>query len=145
MPDFGGFVARDISFMHKIVNRMRYLFYNKFLVDGTDASDESQCGENTGLSVCSFSPSKQKKWCPQWVITQVLQSFVMYFICWHCFCQLYPAVQAMFSALCFVSGAEIRPLTGRGDGTNARVKGYSRVIHHLHLFAIAGTLEHLTR
>ena len=63
MPDFGGFVARDISFMHKIVNRMRYLFYNKFLakpVDGTDASDESQCGENTGLSVCSFSPSKQK-------------------------------------------------------------------------------------
>lgn len=42
---------------------MRY-FYNKFLakpVDGTDASDESQCGENVGLSVCSFPPSKPQK------------------------------------------------------------------------------------
>lgn len=47
----------------------------------------------------------------------------MYFICWHCFRQLYPAVQAMFSALCFVSGAEIQPLTGRGDVTNAKVRG----------------------
>lgn len=63
----------------------------------------------------------------------------MYFFCWHCFRQLYPAVQAMFSALCFVSGAEIQPLTGRGDVTNAKVRGYSLVIHHLHLLRL---LEH---
>lgn len=59
----------------------------------------------------------------------------MCFIFWHCFLQLYPAVEALalYFLLYFFVCLWLR--YGRrqeGDVTNAKVKGYSCIIHHLH-------------
>lgn len=107
-------------------------FYAKFLpiqVDDFDESNESYCGENTRLTVSSFFPlNKQKKEKTDALsaLIQVLQGFVMYFISWHCFLQLYPAVEDLLLYFhLFVLCLGLRySLWQEDDVTNAKVKGY---------------------